>query len=324
MILTIPVLSICIPAYNRPEWLKRALISIMKVNAEFYQEVEIIVSDDSSDPSCGEIAQTILKKWSGKWQYQANFPRLGMAQNWNNGIKMASGKYVLVLHDDDFLLTNSIENILKKIKDFKELYPVLLFGVQVVNEQEHILKIQTFSKERYLYPKNALIHLLSNSSFVRFPAIVINKKVFEEVGYFNPEWGEPTDIDMWIRLFSQYGVCCIPITTCAYTVHSQALTMGLFNENTIRTLLEFFDRVATLNLLSSSELNNCQAKFFHQFILAGSFRKLRRGQLKEFHQIIQLFDLPIIKDLKPPKKWLMVRYFMNFLNFAMVTVGLIK
>lgn len=309
-----PLLSVCIPAYNRPEWLERALGSIITVNSQLCQDIEIIVTDDSSEAICGEIAQKMLNSWQGTGKYQLNSPRLGMAQNWNCGIQLASGEYILVLHDDDFLITDELENLLKTLKSVKKQYPVLLFGVKVVNEFEKVLKQQTFQKTHYLPPGKALVHLLSNSSFVRFPAMVIQRKVFTDIGYFDPQWGEPTDIDMWIRLFSQYGVYCVDLTTCAYTVHSQALTMGVFNEKTVKTLLEFFNRVSSLNLLSSAELQNCQTLFFHQFILAGAFRMLRRRKLTEFHQIMQLLELPTIKALKPPKKWLLLRLIFGIID----------
>lgn len=298
-----PALSICIPTYNRLNWLKRALTSITIANSEVSQDIEIIVSDDSSDIACAEVVQEVLRSWSGQWKYVANQPRLGMAENWNHSIQLASGEYVLILHDDDFLLTGAAENILNGISQFREQYPVLLFGTHVVNEKEQILKKQTYKKQRYLPPKTALINLLSNSSFVRFPAIVIERRVFEEVGYFDPTWEEPTDVEMWIRLFSRYGVCCLPFATCAYTIHSQALTMGVFNEKTVSILLEIFEQVSALDILSASQLKICQAKFFHQFILGGAFRKLRRRLFREFHQIMQLFKLPTIKNLNPSTKW---------------------
>jgi glycosyltransferase involved in cell wall biosynthesis len=302
-----PLLSICVPTYNRPEWLKRALVSITTVRPELCQEIEIIVSDDSSDSSSGEIAQTLLRQWPGEGKYTANCPRLGMAQNWNHSITMASGEYIVVLHDDDFFIPGGVENLVKTLDELEQEYPILLFGVKVVNDREQLLKMQTFPEYQYLSPRKALINLLSNSSFIRFPAIAIQRKIFNEVGYFDPQWGEPTDLDMWIRLFSRYGVYCIPLITCAYTVHSQALTMGVFNEKTLQTLLGFFERVASLNLLSSSEMENCKTKFFHQFILAGAFRMLRRGRFREFHQVMQLLKLGIIKDFKPTKKWKLVR-----------------
>lgn len=296
-------LSICIPAYNRPQWLKRALKSI--ISQEILEEIEIIITDDSSDEKCHQVTNEVLENWLGQWKYESNQPRSGMTENWNHSIKLASGEYVLVLHDDDFLLINSLKDILETIEQYQNKYAVLLFGVNVVNEQERVLKKQTFKQQQYLPPKQALIRLLSNSSFVRFPAIVLQRRVLQEVGYFNPIWGEPTDLDMWIRLFSRYGVLCLPDVTCAYTVHSQALTMGVFNEQTIKTLLDIFARV---DVLSKNELEQCKATFFHQFILAGAFRKLRRGQLQEFSEVMQLFELPKLQDLKCPSKWLLLRW----------------
>lgn len=296
-------LSICIPAYNRPQWLKRALKSI--ITQDLIGEIEIIVTDDSSNNQCHQVINEVLENWLGQWHYVANQPRLGMTENWNHSIKLALGEYVLVLHDDDFLLANSLNVILETIEQNRNQYSVFLFGVNVVDEQERVLKQQTFKDSQYLPPKQALIRLLSNSSFVRFPAIVFQRQVFQEVGYFNPVWGEPTDLDMWIRLFSRYDVLCLPDVTCAYTVHSQALTMGVFNEKTIRTLLEIF---ANVDVLSKDELEDCKATFFHQFILAGAFRKLRRGQLTEFAQVMQLFELPELQSLKCPTKWFVLRW----------------
>jgi glycosyltransferase involved in cell wall biosynthesis len=296
-------LSICIPAYNRPQWLKRAIQSI--INQNISDKIEIIITDDSSNENCCQVSHQILESWVGKWHYTINKPRLGMTENWNHSIQIASGEYVLVLHDDDFLLANSINVILETIEQYKNKYAVFLFGVNVVDEQERVLKQQAFKQSQYLLSNQALTRLLSNSSFVRFPAIVFQRRVFEEVGYFNPVLGEPTDLDMWIRLFSRYGVLCLHDVTCAYTVHSQALTMGVFNEKTIRTLL---DIIAQVNVLNKDELENCKATFFHQFILAGAFRKLRRGQLQEFSQVMQLFELPELQGLKCPSKWVILRW----------------
>ncbi len=304
---TSPILSICIPAYNRPNWLRRALESIMLTNSDIQEAIEIIVTDDSSDSKCGEVAQEILKAWKGEWFYSFNNPRLGMAQNWNRSIKLASGEYVLILHDDDFLLKDALADIVRAIAQAEKQHLVLLFGVVVVNETEQIIKQQNFRKPIYLPPKQALIKLLSNSSFVRFPAIVIQRHLFTEVGYFNPEWGEPTDIEMWIRLFSRYGVLCLPFATCAYTVHSQALTMGMFKEQTIDTLLKLFVEVDKLKILNQEESEQCQSLFIHQFILAGAYRQLKRKQWSKFQKTMKLFELEKIRHLTIPTKWLLIR-----------------
>jgi glycosyltransferase involved in cell wall biosynthesis len=311
-----PILSIGIPAYNRPEWLKRSLESVIVDDHAELDEIEIIVSDDSSDLECRRVAEEILKKWDGNWKYIANNPRLGMAPNWNQTIHIASGKYMLILHDDDYLLPNAILKIINSIQLLNQDRAVLLFGVQIVNQNETLFKKQVFSRQEYLLPPLALKNLLNNSSFVRFPAIVISRQLFEEVGYFDTSIGGVADIDMWTRLFSKVGIHCIPMTTCAYRVHSQALTDSMFQFEVIQQLLLIFERVKTLKILSVQELSSCKSNFFHQFILAGTYRKIVQRKFGDARKIMQLFKADDLIDIKPSIKWMPVR-----LAFKLVTTG---
>jgi glycosyltransferase involved in cell wall biosynthesis len=293
-------LSICIPAYNRPDWLRRAIASILA--SGITESIEIIVSDDSTDDRCEQVVQEVLRTWAGKWHYGANRPGLGMAKNWNRSIRLATGTYVLILHDDDFLYPSAVTDILTNVK--KHDKEVFLFGVRVVDERERVLKTQ--ARVGYLPPREALRAVLSNSSLVRFPAIVVRRSVFAEVGYFDASVGEPADLEMWTRLFSRYGVMCVPSITSAYTVHSRALTMGMFSEGTVKKLLVIFDRVPSL--LSEEELGECRASFFHQFLLAGAFRMVRRGKWREFREVMGLFELEELRELPWPAKWWFFRW----------------
>ena len=277
--------------------------------------VEVVVSDDSTSGDCSQVSKEILEEWGGKWKYFLNSTRLGMAANWNNSIKLASGKYILVLHDDDFLYKGSVENIIDSIKKFENQYKVLLFGAYVVNDQEQVLKKQIFPQELYLLPKQALLRLMSNSSFVRFPALVIHHEVFKEVGYFNINIGGVADLDMWIRLFSKFGVMCLPITTCAYTVHSEALTSNMFTLEVVEQLISLFSQVNDLNILNTITLEKSKSNFFHQFILAGTYRQIKKRDFIQASKVIQLFDMYDIKQLKIPIKWLLLRRFFEISLF---------
>jgi hypothetical protein len=52
-------LSICIPAYNRREWLRRALVSAIAKGADYQDGVEIVVSGDSAIAECREIMRSM-------------------------------------------------------------------------------------------------------------------------------------------------------------------------------------------------------------------------------------------------------------------------
>lgn len=301
------LLSICIPAYNRPVWFERALRSIVSNITENKQYIEIIISDDSDSNKCGAVTNKILDSLDISYKYIHNQPKLGMAANWNHSIKLASGKYVLVLHDDDFLLHDAVETIIKAINERQDRYSVMLFGVDIVDEQEKLIKKQLFKCQLYLSPEKALLKVLSNSSFIRFPGIVIRRDSFTKLGYFNTDIGEVCDLDMWIRLLSNYGLLCLPHSISAYTVHSNALTTGMFNLKTIQQLQLIFSKIKQKQILSSKILQRSQTDFLHQFILAGTYRKMRRFQFKEASKIMGLFNTPNLRNLPISSKWLLLK-----------------
>jgi hypothetical protein len=220
----------------------------------------------------------------------------------------------MVLHDDDFFVEGGVGRLMATLERLGDQYPVLLFGVFVVNEQERVMKRQVFAYDQFLSPQESLIRLFSDSSFVRFPAIAVQRSCFEAVGFFRPEWKEPCDVEMWMRLFAGYGVYGLSVVTVAYRVHSQALTMGAFNGGTINLLLGLFRELEGLGVLSAEEVEVCKGLFLHQFILAGAFRQLRRGKMYEFHEIIQLLQLPIIQNLNPTKKWIAFRVIFEMID----------
>lgn len=289
------LLTIAIPAYNRPEWFKRALLSILKMPLADQKFIEVVVSDDSTITDCKFIFETCIQDWNGLYQYQSNSPSLGMAENWNQCIRMASGQYLLILHDDDYLSPGGVLKILDNLRQYSQ-YPVFLFGVNVVNGQGRILKRQYFKKDHYLDRVEALKQVLTNSSFVRFPGIVIQKMVFEQVGYFDETIGGLADLHLWVRLFHEYGVMCSSSVTANYTVHSEALTMGMFNQGVVDQIIELFDWVELQGWLPPSVLRQCEANYLHQFILAGTFRFLRRFKFEKAKKVFRLFEYKVIQE----------------------------
>jgi hypothetical protein len=121
---------------------------------------------------------------------------------------------------------------------------------------------------------------------------------------------------MWVRLFSRYGVRCLPQTTCAYTIHEAAATTGMWNPGTIRANAEIFDRAVAGGIVPERTIRRWQADWYHQFILAGAYRRLRTGRRAEAREVLRLFELPEVHDRGVSPKWLPVRA-----AFTAATVG---
>lgn len=306
-VLPLSELSVCIPTYNRPALLQRALRSVVgDASTDIAERVEVVISDNSSDDASGRVAHAALEGWSGQSRYVRHDPGVGMIGNFNQCVKLARGRWVLILHDDDCLLPGALPKLLAGI-DRAGGDRVLLFGVRVVNERGRMLRYQRSRRERSLGPAEALRRLLSNSSLVRFPAIVVRRDAYEEVGPFDDEVGGATDTDMWRRLLGRYGVRLMPVTTTAYLVHAEAATEKVFQPETIRAMDTIFGRAARQGVLSERAVRHAQRHWVHQFILAGTLRRLRARDRAGARRVMSLFALSSVRALGVSWRWLPLR-----------------
>jgi glycosyltransferase involved in cell wall biosynthesis len=302
-----PLLSITMPTRNRPQLLERALRSVVGAVAPVSGQVEVAVSDGSDDEASGQVVRRLLTGWPGGHRYVWNRPALPLVENMNRAVEISTGQWVMQLDDDDYLLPGAGAAMLAAIGRARPGEAVLLFGVEIVDANGVRRREQRFSREQYLEPQQALRRLLRNSSFVREPTAVVRRAALEQEGLFDPSVGDATDTDMWVRLFSRYGVRCLPQATCAYTIHEAAATTGMWHPGTIRANAEIFDRAVARGVVPEPTIRRWQADWYHQFILAGAYRRLRLGRRAEAREVLRLFDLPEVRRLGLSPRWLPVR-----------------
>ena len=102
------LISVIIPVYNSSEYLSDCIKSVIN---QTYKNLEIIIVDDGSSDSSGEICDFYQKKDSRiKVIHQKN---RGPVSARKNGLNIASGEYVAVLDSDDWVELNAYEDLLK-------------------------------------------------------------------------------------------------------------------------------------------------------------------------------------------------------------------
>ena len=302
-----PLLSITMPTRNRARLFERALASVGHVSASVAGHIEVAVSDGSDDDSTGQVVRRFLVDWPGRHRYVWNRPALAMVENMNRAMELATGEWVQQLHDDDYLLPGAGTVMLDAIRRAGPGERVLVFGAEIVDAAGVRRRSQTFRREQYLEPREALRRLLRNSSFAGQPSVVVHRSAFEQVGLFDPAVGGAADVDLWVRLFSRYGVRCVPHANDAYTIHEAAATTGMWHPGTIQDAHRIFGRAIALGLVPDRTIRRWEADFLHQFILAGAYRQLRIGRRAEARDVLRLFDLPEVRGLGVSLKWLPVR-----------------
>jgi glycosyltransferase involved in cell wall biosynthesis len=96
-------ISVVIPAYNQPLYLRRALESVV---AQSYRPIEVIVADDGSPDPLEHIVQGVAAKAEGEidFRYTRQPQNKGPMDNFRSAVDLATGRYLVPLaHDNHFL-----------------------------------------------------------------------------------------------------------------------------------------------------------------------------------------------------------------------------
>jgi glycosyltransferase involved in cell wall biosynthesis len=107
-----PKVSICIPTYKRPDLLQ---ISVNSCLAQTFQDFEIVISDDSPDTRTAELIPGLSA--NQPIRYVHNVPGLGQAKNVNQLFHLAQGEFLVLLHDDDFLMPDALSELIAPLRD---------------------------------------------------------------------------------------------------------------------------------------------------------------------------------------------------------------
>ena len=105
--------SIIIPAYNCEKYLNQAVESVC---CQPVQDMEILLVDDGSTDSTGQLCDQLAEKIRGNKAFGSSAVTVihqenrGVSAARNAGIRRASGEYLLFLDADDAYADNAIDS----------------------------------------------------------------------------------------------------------------------------------------------------------------------------------------------------------------------
>ena len=107
----LPLVSILIPTYNQPEYFRQALESALN---QTYPNIEIIVSDDSTDDRVAKVAS----EYSDKIQFYKHKTDKKLAiersaANVENLLRLSHGEFVNLLFHDDIIYPEKISRMME-------------------------------------------------------------------------------------------------------------------------------------------------------------------------------------------------------------------
>ena len=185
-------ISVVIPTYNRVELLKRSIDSVIN---QTIKPFEIIIVDDGSNDG----TEAMIKKNydSLKLIKQKN---KGASAARNSGIKASSGEWICFLDSDDEWKNDKLEKQITAVannSDYKFFHSNEIWiknGKRINQKKKH---------KKYggdIFKKCLDMCRISPSS------VLIDKNIFEEIGFFNENLVVCEDYELWLRICDKYKV----------------------------------------------------------------------------------------------------------------------
>lgn len=240
-----PLVSILIPTYNRPLLLKEALNSVLD---QTYQNIEIIICDDSTNDSTQTMLAPILKEHKNIRFYK-NEERLGKGTGLENGqrcLEFSNGEIVGFLMDDDKFSPEKISKMVNYFIQYEGITLVTSYR-QVINLEGEIM--QPISATKRLFEQDTLISgrdfgkfVLSNMlNVIGEPTTPLFRKTdlngkFGE--YRGKQYNPLGDISTWLQLLQKGDAVYIAEPLSYFRLHNGQNANDI--QNMIRGAIEWF------------------------------------------------------------------------------------
>jgi glycosyltransferase involved in cell wall biosynthesis len=229
--------AVCIPTYNRPAQLREAVNSCL---CQTRLPDEICIEDNSSDDASEQVVMEFKQSTNVSFVYTHTRQRLPQAENFNNLIKRVSSTHFVLLHDDDLLLPDAIQDLSGCWDIFPELTGA--YGKQYVFSDAGGVDFAQSERLNVMYRRTADHEGLQEKSW--FPGLV---QQFPNDGWlvrtaaasdimWRPSQGDGCEFDFGLRLCLKYqGFCFVNRHTMKYRVNSTSMSVSSSHDATLRS-----------------------------------------------------------------------------------------
>jgi glycosyltransferase involved in cell wall biosynthesis len=219
-----PQVSVIIPTCNRARLLPTAIQSVLR---QTFSDFEVVVVDDASDDSVGEVVKSFN---DDRIRLIRHNSRLGGAAARNTGIRNSRGAYIAFLDDDDEWYPEKLARQMDVMLRAPRKVAAIYSGYFIVERDTGRICRRRIPSER----GNLQETLLEGNPIGGTSAMLLKRSCLEKVGLFDENLPSFQDRDLWIRISRDFHFDYVQEPLFNYFLHSEnvwtnleALTRGL-------------------------------------------------------------------------------------------------
>lgn len=206
-----PLVSIVMVTYNNLEVTKRCLESIERNTA--YPNYEVIIVDNRSQDNTPKYLEEVSKE-NSKIKIILNQDNRGFAGGNNDGLRIAEGKYIILLNNDTLVTRGWISNFVKNLDRNPNLGMICPVTNSIGNEAQ--IEVPYINREQmesfaWGYTNTNINRLYEDIGALAMFCVAMKREIFDKVGYLEEAFGigmfEDDDYSRRIEK-AGYGIAC--------------------------------------------------------------------------------------------------------------------
>ncbi len=190
-------ISVVIPVYNRPKMVKRAVRSVLK---QTRPPEELIIVDDGSTDATPETLTALWQEAPDLIRVERHEENRGVSAARNTGIRRGTSGWIALLDSDDTWKPEKLE----RQERYHRAHPELLISQcnEIwIRDGERVNKRDIHRKREGRYFTDSLKRCLVTPS-----AVMIHRRIFRHIGYFDTDLPVCEDYDLWLRVLVRYPI----------------------------------------------------------------------------------------------------------------------
>ena len=218
-----PKISIVIPSYNKADFIKETLDSIV---SQDYPNLEIIIQDGGSTDGTVDIIKKYAKKHPDMISWSSEKDK-GQVDAINKGLKKATGGVLTFINADDVYEKGALRTVGEYFaKDPQTLW--LAGRGKVTNEKGGEISKWVTAYKNFLLKLNSY-NLLLIVNYLMQPSVFLSKEAYRKCGPFVGTWSYVMEYDLWLKIGKDKMPAFIDRTLSSFRLSGKNISSTQYN-----------------------------------------------------------------------------------------------